>query len=237
MTPEDPSQPFWDYLDLALFLGLALPTMLASYGIVRLARLSPLLRLGKEPEALAAQFVWYALLFTCLYGLLRLRYRQPFWRAMGWTFPGRALWAAVPEGIFLAFAVGAIGTLLRAKPVPLPFDEMLKSRLSIFVLGVFVVVLGPLCEELAFRGLIMPLLVRQLGVVPGILLTALPFALLHGPQYQWSWQHIALILTAGYVFGYARWKSGSTAVSTLLHAVYNLVFFSAFLLQSKLVKT
>jgi membrane protease YdiL (CAAX protease family) len=97
--------------------------------------------------------------------------------------------------------------------------------------GLFGVSIGPLCEELAFRGFLMPLLIRSLGAWAGVLITALPFALLHGPQYSWSWQHIVLLALAGTAFGLVRHLSGSTAAAVMTHATYNLTFFSALVMQ------
>ncbi len=37
--------------------------------------------------------------------------------------------------------------------------------------AIFVVILGPVCEELAFRGFLMPLLMRSFGPAIGIVLT------------------------------------------------------------------
>jgi membrane protease YdiL (CAAX protease family) len=92
-------------------------------------------------------------------------------------------------------------------------------------------VIGPFFEELVFRGFLQPLLERALGAVPAIVLAAIPFALLHGVQYQWSWQHLALIMLAGCAFGTARYLAGSTAAAALLHIGYNVTLFIGYLLQ------
>ena len=68
---------------------------------------------------------------------------------------------------------------------------------------------------------------------PRFVLSALPFALLHGPQYAWSWRHLVLITVAGVAFGYARYRSGSTAAAAIVHAAYNTTFFLAFVLYGK----
>ena len=43
-----------------------------------------------------------------------------------------------------------------------------------------------------------------LGAVPGMLLAAVPFGLLHLQQYAWSWRHGLLITLAGAAFGWMR---------------------------------
>ena len=112
--------------------------------------------------------------------------------------------------------------------------DLLKDRTSIILIAIFGVTLGPLCEELAFRGFLQPLLVRSLGTVPGILAAALPFGLLHFQEYGNSWKHVLLISLAGAAFGWMRHATGSTKAATIMHAVYNALFFVAFITQSKL---
>jgi membrane protease YdiL (CAAX protease family) len=114
-------------------------------------------------------------------------------------------------------------------------EELMREPRTALALGFFAVTLGPICEELLFRGLLQPLAVRTFGVVAGILTAALPFALLHGPQYAWSWQHVLLILMAGAAFGYARYRTGSTAMATVMHAGYNFTFFAIVFFQRGLV--
>src|SRR5213079_893775 len=98
----------------------------------------------------------------------------------------------------------------RTPIIKLPFEQMLTNRPTIALFAVFVVVVGPLCEELAFRGFLMPLLIRSMGAVAGILITGLLFGSLHAAEYQWSWKHVLLISTAGTTFGWVRYKTGST---------------------------
>jgi hypothetical protein len=108
---------------------------------------------------------------------------------------------------------------------------LLRDRTSLALVGVFAVTLGPLCEELIFRGFLQPLLARTLGAAAGVVVTAAVFALPHGPQYAWSWQHVLLITLAGAVFGWVRHRSGSTMAAAVMHAGYNLVFFAALAAQ------
>ena len=96
---------------------------------------------------------------------------------------------------------------------------------------VIIEALGPLSEELAFRGFVLPLFARSIGPVAGILATSIAFSLLHGPQYAWSWRHIALIALASVAFCYVRLRSGSTLAATVMHATYNMTFFVAYLAQ------
>ena len=93
----------------------------------------------------------------------------------------------------------------------------------------FGVVLGPIYEELFFRGFLLPLLAKTFGAAGGIVLSAIPFALLHGPQNRWAWQQVTMVGVAGLAFGFVRHRTGSTAASTILHSCFNLTQFVAFL--------
>ncbi len=185
-------------------------------------------------QGLLAQLIWYGIIFSALYGLLRLRYNEPFWRSLGWkTLPAPGTLLTFLAGPALAITLGYVGYLLRAPEIKLPFEQMLEDRPTTIVFAIFVVILGPLCEELAFRGFLMPLLMRSLGAVPGIVTTSLLFGGVHASEYAWSWRHVLLISTAGMVFGWVRYRTGSTAASTLLHATYNLTQFAAFMVRAR----
>src|SRR6185369_10245578 len=131
----------------------------------------------------------------------------------------------------LAIFVAVIGLLLRTPPQDSTLLELMRDRISLIIVGILATTFGPLCEELAFRGFLLPLLVRTLGAAAGIVFTALPFALLHGPQYHWSWQHLVLLTGVGCIFGWARYKTGSTGISTIIHAGYNAAFIGALIIS------
>jgi hypothetical protein len=175
--------------------------------------------------AVAVTFSLYGLWFLALSLLLRLRYDRPFWRSLACVWPPRGFWHSAACGVLLAMASLLLGVALRIPETKTPLEELLKDRASILLIGVFGVTLGPLCEELIFRGFLMPLLARSFGALAGVLLAALPFALLHGQEYAWGWKQLAIVFLAGAAFGWMRHRSGSTAAAAVMHGAYNLVFF------------
>jgi len=183
----------------------------------------------KLAELLPAQLLMYSLLFGSLALMFRLLYGRPFWRSLGWTPMRLPLPLVVGSGIGTLFAVMLLAVLIRVPNESNPMTELLQNRMSILLVGLFGVTLGPLSEELAFRGFLQPLLVRSLGPVPGVLLTALIFGLLHFQEYGNSWKHVVIIATAGACFGWMRQATGSTKAATLMHATYNGVQFVALL--------
>jgi uncharacterized protein len=228
MTPagEPREYPFWTYEDLALFIDAVLPCFALSAILMRLAHLS-----SDAVKTLVFQLLVYAMLLGVLYLLISGRHGYPFWSSLRWTTPYRGSWICILAGPALAIGVAQLGAVLHAPVVPTPIEDLISDRRSLVIMMIFVTILGPLFEELLFRGFLFPLLARSLGPWLGIILTAAPFALLHGNQYQWSWQHVALIGLAGAAFGFARYKTGSTAASAIVHAGYNVTFFLGFLVQ------
>jgi membrane protease YdiL (CAAX protease family) len=230
-NPQSPT-PFFDYTDFFLFLGLAVPCLLAAFLLVRAAKIfAPM---STSIQLLLVQSLWYFLVFGCLAALFRIRYRKSFWQSLGWRpASAGAVAGAILGGPLLALALGLLGSALRTPEIDLPFEQMLGSRATVVFLGILVVILGPVAEELAFRGFLMPLLIRSLGAAGGVLATGLVFGSVHGYEYQWSWRHILLISAAGCIFGWARYKTQSTMTSAFMHSTFNLTQFAAFLLQAR----
>ena len=66
--------------------------------------------------------------------------------------------------------------------VETPFDNLLSDTASRIGIALFGVTLGPVIEELLFRGFLQPVLVDSMGVLPGILVTSVLFGALHLSQ-------------------------------------------------------
>jgi membrane protease YdiL (CAAX protease family) len=236
LTTSGEDEVFWNYRDLALFLGLAAPCILGGMLLAKLALLAMHLNTShKALELLPGQFIGYALLYMALAFIFRFEYERPFWRSLGWRRPEYRIPSIVVLGFALALSVAMLGALLKTPEVPAPMKELLSDRGSLLAIAVASVTVGPLCEELAFRGFMQPLFIRSLGVVPGIFLSALGFGLLHMPQYGLDWQHGVLITLAGAGFGWMRWTSRSTLGSTIMHAAYNATLFLGFFAGSSKV--
>jgi membrane protease YdiL (CAAX protease family) len=218
--------PFWKYEDLAMFVGAILPAWLVGLLLVRMSHTK-----DEATRTLIFQASFFLLLLGVLYGLISVRYGKPFWRSLGWVVPARGAWWCVAAAPVLAVGTTVLGVLLHEPQVGAPIQDLISNRTSLIIVMLFVTVLGPVYEELFFRGFLYPLLARSFGAAAGIALTAAPFALLHGAQYQWAWQQIALVGVAGLVFGFARYRTRSTAAAAILHCGYNTTLFVGFLAQ------
>lgn len=239
MTPQEtaptpaPAPPpahgaFWSYQDLAFFVSFAFLSVVLSTVIVTVLRVPSVM-----VRIMLLQLLLYVFVVGSLWAILRIRYRASLWGALAIRYPDKRAWLWAFLGPVLAIAVGLLGVLLRAPQIQLPFGDFLQSPLTMTALGLLVVILGPFCEELVFRGFLMPLLMRSLTALPGILLAALLFGTMHGPEYQWSWRHVLLIGIAGVAFGYARERTRSTTSAFLMHATFNLTQFVAFVVAGQ----
>jgi len=84
-----------------------------------------------------------------------------------------------------------------------------------------VIVAAPIGEEILFRGFIFRGFVREpRNALPGILVIALMWGLLHLGQFEWF--SVAIVCLVGVLFGYVRYFSGSTTLTILLHMLLNL---------------
>ncbi len=228
--PPPERYPFWGYRDLVFLVAAAFVLLLIVSLVAPLFIKNPR-SIGAGP-ALAITFIFEGLWFVVLYVLIRFGYGRPFWRSLAWLDARQRFGYAVGWGVVTALICVVIGSLFPAPHVKTPMEELLKDRSSIFLMGFFAVTLGPLCEELAFRGFLQPLLTSSFGAVGGVLLQAVPFAALHGNEYAWSWQQLVLMLFAGSAFGWMRHRTGSTAASTFMHAGFNFVVFLGMLAQN-----
>jgi len=223
--------PIWGYPDLALFLSAVLPSLALAALLLRSARMFAPVFFGSDAaRTLVFQAFMYVFLVGALYLVIALRYGEPFLPSLGCTFPIPHAFLVLAAGPVLTIALSALGVLLRAPLDSSQIEVLIKSRASLAAIILFGVILAPIFEEMLFRGFLLPLLVRSLGPWLGILLTAVPFALLHGAQNHWAWQPVLLIGIAGIAFGLVRHKTGSTTAAFLMHSAYNATGFLGYTL-------
>jgi uncharacterized protein len=216
---------FWGYTDLCLFVFFALLGMLAGALVVKIE--AAVFHFTKAPvwALLPAQMVTYAVLFGGIQLVFRVAYDRPFWRSLGWNATGLAAPRIVMAGMTTAMTVILAGSLIHLPGGANPMTELLQGRVAFVLMAAFGVGVAPLCEELAFRGFLQPLLVRSLGAVAGILIAGAAFGLLHYQEYGNSWRHALLICGAGVSFGCMRHFTRSTKAAVIMHASYNGLLF------------
>jgi hypothetical protein len=123
----------------------------------------------------------------------------------------------------LAAALYAIAHFARLDTVP-PFqtDTYTSARRDGWLapLLLAVVVIGPIGEEITFRGFLYRGWVRPGFVVTPILMLTLLWT---GMHLQYDWFGMSQVLVTGLVLGWLRWLSGSTSLTIVLHMLVNLV--------------
>jgi membrane protease YdiL (CAAX protease family) len=233
--PIEQQFPFWSWKDMLYIVAVAVPMcIVAASASAFLLHVLP----GDEPKAvqlLVPQFAAFAAALIPLAFVFRVRYDKPLWSSVRFGVPPGEWHRSLAGGLGLAIAVLALGMLLQPPKIHSPLQDLMDDPASAPFLAVAAVTAGPIFEELFFRGLLQPLLVRDTGVIAGVFLSSLPFALLHGPEYGWSWRHVSLILLAGIGFGWKRFRTNSTGAATIMHAAYNAVLTTGYIFGKNVI--
>jgi membrane protease YdiL (CAAX protease family) len=102
------------------------------------------------------------------------------------------------------------------------------NYLSFILLFVTTTLFAPLFEEIIFRGILLPTLSRDFGIILGIIVSAFIFALAH-----LSLGEMPPLFVLGIGLGITRIASGSLLSSVIMHSLWNgLTFFNLFLLRT-----
>lgn len=162
--------------------------------------------------------LWMARGKLTVYGLEYLRWEPT---APKWNFVGTgcaAIAALTFAGLFQRYRVDALP----------PFADLWMG-----------ITLGPVIEELIFRGYLFAflsaLLVRWSTPAPGwVTLTVIAalFALGHMAKPDITPTQVASIFAMGGLYGWLRLRSGSTVPSTIAHIAYNAVIYGVAALRA-----
>jgi membrane protease YdiL (CAAX protease family) len=200
--------------------------------------------------AIGSNVLWFSLVFLFLYVTLAVIHERPFWATVGWkrlksaSSTPSSPWVYFFGGIGLSICVNFATYFVKPKE-HLPIEDLFKSRSGAFLLMGMAVLIAPLIEETVFRGYLYPLFASSFsrlamkfggdpasalrtGTALGIALTGALFGLLHGAQLGWTWGLVAMLVTVGIVFTFARARAGTVLASFLLHLGYNsMIAFAA----------
>jgi membrane protease YdiL (CAAX protease family) len=143
-------------------------------------------------------------------------------------------------------------------PANAPIDNMFRTPGAAWLMFGFGITLAPFCEEVGFRGFLLPALATAWdwvaersgrhparpvdanghpqwsipAMVAASIATSLPFALLHAEQTGWAVGPFVLLISISLILCAVRLKTRSLACSTLVHACYNFILFSTALIAS-----
>ena len=156
--------------------------------------------------------------------LPQLGFLLPHGRA-GWWFvwaPLGAYGIVIAYGLIIAVLEAVTGADLQrlVEGNPLPESEAYTDLVWV-VLGLSVVAAAPLGEELFFRALLFRAFASKWGVVAGIVLSGLLFALVH-----FEVSVVAPFWAIGAWFAWAYYRSGSLWTTIAAHAIFNGISFA-----------
>ena len=127
---------------------------------------------------------------------------------------GRAsAWSAAAVGAYLAFAI--LYSVLVGQPEQ---DEIVDRFGPLGFQILLIVILAPLAEEIAFRGMLYGGIRKRLPMLPAALVAGLFFGLLH---FSTGWSAVPVLIFLGAMFSILYEKTGSLWPPIILHAINN----------------
>ncbi|MEI7037772.1 type II CAAX endopeptidase family protein [Fulvimonas yonginensis] len=157
---------------------------------------------------------------------------------LGLTRPGHPLFylAAVLVGLILPVAGGwltqwiANGHEVTQDVKQIGGAASLALRLPLVLV---VVSLGPLVEELLFRGALLSALLRRVGTVWAVAISSLLFACVHLPDLGFLWYAVPNLALLAVALAWLRLGSGSLWPAVVAHGVNNLLAVVAWFVAVK----
>ncbi len=138
-----------------------------------------------------------------------------FWRTLPWII-GLMLLIIGIDNLY-SFAITALGLNIQTNDqVVLQYSTL--EPMTTYALLAAAVFISPFCEELFFRGFVLPGLLRDLSPVWAIAISATLFAIAHADLGSFI-----PLLAIGLCLGFLRWRTGSPWASMSLHILNNLL--------------
>jgi uncharacterized protein len=201
--------------------------------------------------AIPSQALTYLLTLLAAFGIFPMLWQRPFSEGIHWNVNAarsRFGWL-LGLGLALGFGITLLGYYLPMPKDPPIMQDMMRSQLGAWLMLLFGVSCAPLLEELAFRGFLLPGLIHAMRwlmqreilssealswiTIPfSVLLTTIPFALLHAAQVSHAWAPLVLIGLVSIALCAVRLRLQSVAASTVVHGAYNFTLFAGLLLQT-----
>ena len=160
---------------------------------------------------------------------------------LGLTRPGRPLFylAAIVLGLALPIAGGwltrwvAQGHQVTQDVKQIGGAASLALRLP---LALVVVTLGPLVEELLFRGALLSALLRRMPAAWAVAISSLLFACVHLPDLGFLWYAVPNLVLLAAALAWLRLRSGSLWPAVVAHGVNNLLAVTAWFVASSVAR-
>jgi len=147
---------------------------------------------------------------------------------------GLATYAAVlPIFLLLLAALMALAYWLHYEPPPHPLIEVLVEEenhpLFIVFSTILACVIGPIVEEIFFRGFCYPILKKRWGTWMAMIVSSAVFAVVHNSGFAF-----VPVFSLGMALAYVYDRRGSLVSSCALHITHNSLFLAYFFLMRNL---
>lgn len=204
--------------------------------------------------ALSAQALAYVLTLSVSAWLFPHLWEVSFLRGIHWnSLAARRYWYWIILGGVLLSATAQFALHFLPEPKTSPFDSLISTPHSAWLLAGFAVLLAPLTEEIAFRGFLLPALATAYdwlalerspagldrwlsnslhstsALVFSAIFSSIPFVLLHANQVSHAWGVLGVLYGVSLVLSFVRIRTHSVACSVLMHATYNFSIFAVLL--------
>ncbi len=250
-----PTSRIPNLLHLFFFLILTLFALLLSEAVIlTLAHGAPVeVTLKDQRLQLFANVVTYLIALVLAYFAMPVFWHQSFLDGLQWNLKNAKPWFG-PAGLLVGFAAQGV-TVFIPHPKELPVEAIFHNPAIIWFLVVFGVVIGPIFEEVMFRGFLLPAIAiavdwlriprgaddiaslenliawrssagySNVALVISSVITSACFAMIHAPQLGYTVPALALLMCVSLILCFIRIRSESVAASTFVHGCYNLSVF------------
>lgn len=121
--------------------------------------------------------------------------------------------------VITSFILAFITMFVGHQPYSPSFEVSASQPFAVLMYFLYVIIVGPIIEELIFRGFILRSL-QRFGNIFAILISSVLFGLWHG-----NLQQAIPIMFSGFVLGYIAIRSNSVIPGIITHAFNNLLIF------------
>jgi membrane protease YdiL (CAAX protease family) len=131
---------------------------------------------------------------------------------------------SIPRFAVAGFLLALIFLLLSSffpAPSKSAIEALPENIPSLALVVLFGSILGPILEEIVFRGFLFKVVEDAYDASLAVPVTALLFAGLHLSQLAGNWPAFAVIFVVGYVLTVVRRRTGSIIPSIIMHTAYN----------------
>ncbi len=239
---------------LAMLLGLVLGSALfAGAGFRLLTRTHPAFR-DNGVALITLEAVIYVITLVASFQLFPLLWKRPFLSGIEFNLlAARRNWPRLLAAGVLLCVLAQIPDRFLSQPKHPEIEHLMSTPGGAWAALLLGVLFAPLCEEIFFRGFLLPALATAYDwlsldrtpaglqrwhnstahTVPAqvfaALLSSLAFAVLHAPQDRYAWGIITVLFGVGLALAYVRLHTHSVACSTLVHMTYNGTLFGVML--------